>query len=182
VHGALRRCRRSRAVRAPCARSAKKTAPCEKLVRKSCRWMRTTDRDWRQAQSRSETVQATTDNGDLTGRAEARCSDIREASPPGRAVMTKCAIVTMQGLTFEVRRDRRRGARPGARMIDNTWSRAWCLAVGPRLDRGVRRRRRHTSSRPQRSTLWQVIGAAHHRAWPSLRHAPSRCLHELPSV
>jgi hypothetical protein len=24
-------------------------------------------------------------------------------------------------------------------MIDHTWSRAWCIAVGPRLDRGVRR-------------------------------------------
>ena len=42
-------------------------------------------------------------------------------------------------LTFEVRRDRRCGARPARPMICPTASRAWCHAVGPRLDRGVRR-------------------------------------------
>ena len=49
-----------------------------------------------------------------------------------------------RGLTFEVRWDRRQGARPGlATMIPhNRQSRAWWLAVGPRLDRGVRPQRR----------------------------------------
>ena len=34
-------------------------------------------------------------------------------------------------LTFEVRRGRRQSARPGGRMINLTWSRAWWFAVGP---------------------------------------------------
>ena len=44
-------------------------------------------------------------------------------------------------LTFEVRRDRRRGARPGPqKMYTAPVARAWCPAVGPRLDRRVRPR------------------------------------------
>jgi len=41
-------------------------------------------------------------------------------------------------LTFEVRRGRRRGSPPAGGMIRTTRRRAGCLAVGPRLDRGVR--------------------------------------------
>ncbi len=44
----------------------------------------------------------------------------------------------VRGLTFEVTRGLRWGARPGGRMINSTWSRAWCPAAGPRVDRGVR--------------------------------------------
>jgi len=43
-------------------------------------------------------------------------------------------------LTFELRRDRRRDARPGGWMISEAGRRAWWLAVGPRLERGVRQR------------------------------------------
>ena len=43
-------------------------------------------------------------------------------------------------LTFEVRRGRRRSAGPAGGMINSTRRRAWCFAVGPRLDRGVRPR------------------------------------------
>ena len=43
-------------------------------------------------------------------------------------------------LTFELRRGQRQSARPGGGMINLTWSRAWRFAVGPRLERGVRRR------------------------------------------
>jgi hypothetical protein len=43
------------------------------------------------------------------------------------------------GLTFEVRRDRRYCAWPARRMMNQGGSRAKCDAVGPRLDRGVRR-------------------------------------------
>jgi len=43
-----------------------------------------------------------------------------------------------RGLTFEVRQDQREDARPAKRMIDRAASWAWWLAVGPRLDRGVR--------------------------------------------
>ena len=46
----------------------------------------------------------------------------------------------LRGLTFEVRRGRRRSAGPAGRMISTTWRRARCFAVGPRLDRGVRPR------------------------------------------
>ena len=42
-------------------------------------------------------------------------------------------------LTFEVRRGRRQSAGPAGRMINLTWRRARWFAVGPRLDRGVRR-------------------------------------------
>jgi hypothetical protein len=45
-----------------------------------------------------------------------------------------------RGLTFEVTRDRRIGARPAKPMMYHTASRAWCQAVGPRVDRGVRPR------------------------------------------
>ena len=52
----------------------------------------------------------------------------------------KCpAAMPWKRLTLEVRRDQRRRARPGRGMIDNARSRAWGFAVGPRLDRGVRR-------------------------------------------
>ena len=51
-------------------------------------------------------------------------------------------------LTFEVRRDRRIGARPARRMIDLGASRAWCQAVGPRLDRGVRPHVAHLARTP----------------------------------
>ena len=45
-----------------------------------------------------------------------------------------------QRLTFELRRDRRQGARPGpVKMYRVPPARAWWLAVGPRLERGVRR-------------------------------------------
>ena len=44
-----------------------------------------------------------------------------------------------RGLTFEVRRDRRRDARPRPqKMYTVPVAGAWWLAVGPRLDRGVR--------------------------------------------
>ena len=43
-------------------------------------------------------------------------------------------------LTFELRRDRRQDARPGpVKMYSVPPARAWWLAVGPRLERGVRR-------------------------------------------
>ena len=42
------------------------------------------------------------------------------------------------GPTFELRRDRREGARPGLWRMYLATGRAWWLAVGPRLDRGVR--------------------------------------------
>ena len=49
----------------------------------------------------------------------------------------------LRGPTFEVRRDRRRDARPGlAKMYRVPPDRAWWPAVGPRLDRGVGPRRR----------------------------------------
>jgi hypothetical protein len=50
-------------------------------------------------------------------------------------------ICNSRSLTFELRRDRRQSARPGGGMINLTWSRAWRFAVGPRLERGVRRHR-----------------------------------------
>ena len=50
-----------------------------------------------------------------------------------------CGVV-LRDLTFELRRARRGGARPAGRMICLTWRRAWWLAVGPRLERGVRPR------------------------------------------
>jgi len=44
-------------------------------------------------------------------------------------------------LTFELRRDRRQGARPGpVKMYSVPPARGWWLAVGPRLERGVRPR------------------------------------------
>ena len=46
----------------------------------------------------------------------------------------------LRGLTFELRRDRRRDARPDGWMINKAGRRAWWLAVGPRLERGVRQR------------------------------------------
>jgi hypothetical protein len=63
------------------------------------------------------------------------------------------------GLTFEVRRGRRQGARPARRMICPTASRAWWLAVGPRLDRRVsrqgerRRKSRHSDRAGQRDRV-----------------------------
>jgi hypothetical protein len=56
----------------------------------------------------------------------------------GAWLMLEHGAMGLRGLTFEVRRDRREGARPGGGRIDNARSRAWCIAVGPRLDRGVR--------------------------------------------
>ena len=47
--------------------------------------------------------------------------------------------LSCRGLTFEVRRDRRQDARPARWMIASAASRAWWLAVGPRLERRVRR-------------------------------------------
>ncbi len=41
-------------------------------------------------------------------------------------------------LTFELRRDRRQGARPARCKMNHCTARAWWLAVGPRLERGVR--------------------------------------------
>jgi len=51
-----------------------------------------------------------------------------------------CTRDRLRGLTFEVRRGRRRGRPVAGRMIRTTWRRLACLAVGPRLDRGVRPR------------------------------------------
>ena len=45
----------------------------------------------------------------------------------------------LRSLTFELRRDRRQDARPGpVKMYSVPPARAWWLAVGPRLERGVR--------------------------------------------
>ena len=54
--------------------------------------------------------------------------------------MLAYGIGGMRGLTFELRWDQRCGARPAKWMICLAASRAWCHAVGPRLERVVRRR------------------------------------------
>ena len=62
----------------------------------------------------------------------------------------RITMVVLRGLTFELRRDRRRDARPGSvKMYRVPPARAWWLAVGPRLERGVR---------PQRSRQWRPSG------------------------
>ena len=68
-----------------------------------------------------------------------RKGQVPKAMPPGRADLKKDANGAMRGLTFELRRDQRQSARPGGGMINLTWSRAWRFAVGPRLERVVRR-------------------------------------------
>jgi hypothetical protein len=90
----------------------------------------------------------------LAPRSESACSQSRSAdvvtawpypSPSQSTMHAVAASLTrmprdaVSNAMFEVRRDRRRSARPGGGMIDNARSRAWCFAVGPRLDRGVRR-------------------------------------------
>ena len=62
----------------------------------------------------------------------------REARPLGRVVLKQDADARKRCLTFELRRDRRRDARPDGCMIDKGGRRAWWLAVGPRLERRVR--------------------------------------------
>jgi hypothetical protein len=57
---------------------------------------------------------------------------------PGPSRVEAWGFCLPRCLTFEVRRDQRRGARPARPMICPTASRAWCHAVGPRLDRRVR--------------------------------------------
>jgi hypothetical protein len=52
-------------------------------------------------------------------------------------------VCNLRSLTFELRRDRRQGARPDGWMINRAGRRAWWLAVGPRLERGVRRHLGH---------------------------------------
>mgnify|MGYP003429087831 CR=1 FL=1 len=63
-----------------------------------------------------------------------------EARAPGVAQARKPATRGFRGLTFEVTRGRRVGARPARTKMYHTASRAWCQAVGPRVDRGVRPR------------------------------------------
>ena len=48
-------------------------------------------------------------------------------------------VLVLRDLTFEVRRDRQQGVLAARRMIDKCGARPARLAVGPRLDRGVRR-------------------------------------------
>ena len=63
-----------------------------------------------------------------------RCA--RGALPEKAGVAT---MVGLRGLTFELRRDQRQDARPGpVKMYSVPPARAWWLAVGPRLERGVR--------------------------------------------
>src|SRR5438034_1930719 len=50
------------------------------------------------------------------------------------------------GLTFELRRDRRYCAWPARRIMNQGASRAKCNAVGPRLERGVRLRLQRTAA------------------------------------
>ena len=67
------------------------------------------------------------------------CSFVMVAALPQKAQVLE--DMYWCGLTFELRRDRRKDARPGlAKMYRVPPGRAWWLAVGPRLERGVRRR------------------------------------------
>ena len=43
-------------------------------------------------------------------------------------------------LTFDISRHRQENARPALQMMTCTAARAWCFAVGARLDGGVRQR------------------------------------------
>ena len=60
------------------------------------------------------------------------------------------------GLTFELRRDQREDARPDGGMISKAGRRAWRLAVGPRLERGVRP---HMVARQVNCLLFERRGA-----------------------
>ena len=68
---------------------------------------------------------------------------VSEASPLGRAVLRRCAIASMRGLTFELSWHRRCGALDSERKM----GRRPCArrparhAVGAQLERGVRQRR-----------------------------------------
>jgi hypothetical protein len=54
--------------------------------------------------------------------------------------LRRIALRDCRGRTFELSRDRRWDARPARPMMNNTASRAWWPAAGPRLERGVRPR------------------------------------------
>jgi hypothetical protein len=146
AHGASLSCWRGTFFLAPCARSARAFASTEKndpakrlrLCRTlgSCQCgtrLRRLSWAWQAKVHFSELCQT-------AGR-----SRVFEASPLGRAVMRQCATGSKRGLTFELRRDRRRDARPDGWMINKARRRAWWLAVGPRLERGVRRRCVHAA-------------------------------------
>ena len=59
----------------------------------------------------------------------------------------------LRGLTFEVTRDRRVGAGPAGHMIGLGATRAWCQAVGPRVDRRVRPRDLRNAAMADASTV-----------------------------
>ena len=67
----------------------------------------------------------------------------------------RAAKLVLRGLTFEVRRDLRQDARPARKMICLSASRAWRLAVGPRLDRRVRP---HSCCTGRAAFCWKLRG------------------------
>ena len=74
-------------------------------------------------------------------------------------------------LTFEVRRDRRQDARPGlVKMYRVPPARAWWPAVGPRLDRRVRRHWRGRAAKPL-----NLVGLAAWAATTLLNSSPAPC-------
>ena len=132
AHGAPPTCWRSTFFRAPCARSARDFASTEKNdPAKRLRRCRTLGRcEWAtRLKKLSWAWQTKVHLTDICQTAVTR--RVFEASPLGRAVMRQCTTVSKRGLTFELRRDRRRDARPDGWMINLTWSRAWRFAVGP---------------------------------------------------
>jgi len=140
AHGAPPTCWRSTFFRAPCARSARDFAltenndPAKRL--RPCRTFGNCDCCTR-LRAPSRACQTKVHLTDLCQAAVTR--RLFEASPVGRAVMRQCTNVSKRGLTFELRRDQRQDARPGPRIMYTVpVARAWWLAVGPRLERGVR--------------------------------------------